>query len=806
MSDHDRRGVAIVLAALLLLAFFVQAISSAAVKSPTFDEQFHIARAYPYVRTNDLRMQQHHPPLVSLLAGMPLLLLPELTPPQDLIGWEHAELFVFADQLLWRTGSPVEKVMFLARFPIALLGVLLGAFVFRWAREAYGIRSGLLAAGLYAFSPNLLAHTRLITNDFAVTALAFIACYLHWRYLRRPSGARLAWAGLSVGLAISAKQSALLLAPTVFVLALAAGWQSCRPRLQRRRALLLACGRGALVLVVAGLALWAFYRFEVRPWPGTTFPLPATTYLMNVVHLVGHLDRGHSAFLLGQVSHDGWWYYFVVAVGLKTPLTSLGLGLVSAWDTLKHRRLRDEVLMYLYPVVFFLMTFFSTINIGYRHILPVIPFLILYGSKVASVHWLPPSCVRRWVLAGLVLAYGMTTVGLHPHYLAFFNAIAGGPHGGYRYLVDSNLDWGQDLELLADYLVDHQVDQVSLAYFGTAVPRHYGIKHEAIWMFGQDKISDAVSLANPEPGWYAISATLIQGAYLANPDDLSWFRLRQPDATVGHSIFLYHVLPDPDPPRWLASCYAPNQALRDEQIGRYLGTDSLRAVGFDCRMSWVIPAGEGPGWYLVPEAADGPGTVSETWLREAEEVFHQRDVAGRPGYTVYRSSGRPTFEKSSLVREAWSSPILSPASGEPTLALHVPVDVGGSVEFLGYSVSSLAARPGAEVELETAWRVVHRPSDLNLSHFVHLVDSSRAVSVGDAMGYQAIQWSPGDVYILYSMLKVPTDADADRYWVQVGLYSLVTGDRLQVRQDGRAVADRLLLTPIAVAPDGRNRP
>ncbi|NIV34707.1 MAG: phospholipid carrier-dependent glycosyltransferase, partial [Anaerolineae bacterium] len=185
---------------ILLLAFFAQAVTSVPLKAPTFDEGFHIARAYAYVRTGDLRMQQNHPPLVSLLAGVPLLLMPELTPPEEIPRWDDAFLFHFADNLFWRLGHDADKMLFLARFPIILLGTLLGAFVYRWAREAHGPLAALLALGLYAFAPNLLAHTRLVTTDLAVTACGFIALYAFWRYLRGPNAWRMGLAGLALGL------------------------------------------------------------------------------------------------------------------------------------------------------------------------------------------------------------------------------------------------------------------------------------------------------------------------------------------------------------------------------------------------------------------------------------------------------------------------------------------------------------------------------------------------------------------------------------------------------------------------------
>jgi hypothetical protein len=791
------------LVALLLLAFYWQAATSAAVKSPTFDEEFHIARAYVYTRTGDLRMQQDHPPLVSLLAGLPLLLLPELTAPQDLIGWEGAKLFPFADQLLWRVGNPVDKMVFLARFPIELVGLVLGAFIFRWAREAYGSRAGVVAAGLYAFSPNLLAHTRLVTNDLAATTFVFAALYAYWRVLRNPSRMRLLVSGVAAGLAVSAKLSAMFLIPLLMVLGLVDAFWASAGQAQRGACLVRALLRGALVVTIAALVVWLVHGLEVRRWPGGRITLPATTYLVNVYRLFDHFEIGHVAFLLGEVSKRGWWYYFVIALLLKTPLLTLVLCLSSAVESIRQRSWREESLLYLYPAAYFAFTLFSSINIGYRHILVLVPFLCLFASKVACMRWRLPAPAHKWGLLAVMAAYAATSVWLHPHYLAYFNLIAGGPNGGYRYLVDSNLDWGQDLRLLNEYLEENDIHEGWLGYFGTANPRHYGIELRTIGPYGAYPIADEVAQLDPAPGWYAISATLMQGPYLADPDALDWFRHRQPVAKVGYSIFLYHVLPDPEPPRWLGACYAPDQALSNDEVRLRTGRDDLRIVGFDCRQSWVIPSGAGPGWYLVPTPVEGRASLAAAWLQGTETVFRQRPWSNRTGYTLRRRTKRQALEVSELVQQAWSSPVLSPGVADPVTALPVPLEMEGSVDFLGYGLSSQAAEPGESIEVTTAWVVRQRPAKLNLSHFAHLVDSTGAISVGDALGYPAILWEPGDMFVQRNTLSIPPGAAPGRYWVQVGMYSLITGDRFAVIQDGEPKADRVLLTSVMVGRAGR---
>jgi hypothetical protein len=783
------------LVTIFLLAFFAQAVTSIPLEAPTFDEEFHIARAYAYVRTGDLRMQQNHPPLVSVLAGLPLLLMPELTPPEKIPRWDDAFLFSFADNLFWRLGHDVDKMLFLARFPVILLGTLLGAFVYRWAREAYGSAAGLLAAGLYAFAPNLLAHTRLVTTDLAVTACGFIALYAFWRYLRCPTGWRLILAGLALGLALAAKLSALFLIPLAILLALLK-WFTTR-RTQTAKPLRLFIVHCSLFILIAGLVVWAFYRFEVRPWPGTGFPLPATTYLLNVRTLIGHAERGHGAFLMGWVSMHGWWYYFPVTFLLKTPLLTLVLLGLAAWDTVRRKLWRKEVALMLFPAAYFGFALTSSLDIGYRYILPIDPFLIVYAAKVAGLTWLRTAWLRRYVLPAWMVLYAAVMLWLHPHYLAYFNLLAGGPGGGYRYLVDSNLDWGQDLKRLKVYLDRQNSDEVWLGYFGTADPAYYGIRYRSLFAPGSSRLADDFSPINPAPGWYAISATVLQGPFSPEPDIFDWFRRHEPVAKVGYSIFVYRVEADLDPPAWLGFCYTPEPVMGDAEIIRRFGRDDLRIVGFDCGQTWVYPAGAGPGWYLVPVAHTGPGTLAAQVMGDAAVVYRERGLRDTTGYTIYRWRGEPALEKLAPVQKAWSSPALAPGEADPVGALHVPADVGGQVAFLGYRLSSDSVTPGGEVVLTTAWQVTARAEDPPLSIFVHLVGPAEAVSVGDGLGFPAIQWVPGDTFIQRNWLPLSTAVPPEQCWVQVGLYSLATSERLPVLEAGKPVADRLLLTQVA---------
>jgi len=598
----------------LLFLFALQAVLSLRTKFTTFDEGYYLSGGYSYLVTGDTRVvNRFHPPLAQVLSALPLLGL-DLNPPQRDPAWwlpkSDLSSRTFALNFLYHNQVPWQSILIRGRLMMVALGVVVGLLVFLWATELWGVRSGLLALVLYAFSPNLLAHARLTTTDFAVAGLAFAACYVLWRFYRRPGLLRLVLAGLVLGLALSTKLSALVFCPIVVLLSVLyvvspPGERRRRePRGDeaeekapppRRRRLATA---SAAVLVVAALAcgvIWLGYlgatgpgtreQFieqacssiageagggEVRrvladlcsrvspliPWPKQYWELFAW--------LLAKSRSGHRAFLAGRLSQSGWWYYFPVVLALKTPLPTLilaALALVVGWS---RRNLFDRLFLLIPPTVFLLVSMTSHINIGYRHVLPVLPFLLVYASQLVAssaparrdLSEDPPerrkrtrrspyggwsSRMRVFGLGALLVWYVVGTVRVAPHYLAYFNELAGGPRQGYRYLVDSNLDWGQDLLGLRDYLREHDIENVKLAYFGSAtrdIIRSLGIPYRPITREERRR---------PAPGVYAVSATRLQGAYgtgafgSARGAEFAWLKRLEPEAVIGYTIFVYRV-------------------------------------------------------------------------------------------------------------------------------------------------------------------------------------------------------------------------------------------------------------------------
>ncbi len=817
-----KKALSIFGASFLLWLLFLQAGLSSPLTSPSFDEPYDLARGYAYARTTDLRMQQEHPVLIDGLGGLMLRLMPELTPPDQIPGWEEAHLFQFSQALLWDMGHDVDKMVFLARFPVISLALILGAVVYRWAADMYGVSGGLLALALIVFNPNIVAHGRILSTDLGATCLATFALYLWWRWARHPTGGRLAATALVLGLALAAKTSNLLLVPLIGVLTVI---RSVEGRWRWPRAVV---AWGAMA--IGGLfVLWALYRFEFRPAPQLTgaCPVPAASYWEAAAWVRHEMQLGRPAFLWGRYTIWGWWYYFPFAFLIKTPLPLLILLGLAVWlhGTRRVSGEGADYALWIFPPLYFGLSAFSTLNLGYRHILPTLPLITIYAAR--AVTWSGLRCKGgRWVLLALLGWLTIAALAIFPHHLAYFNELVGGPANGYRYLVDSNLDWGQGLKHLRRYLKEEGIDDIWLGYFGTADPAYYlsgaGVRYRSLFAPGSPYPAEGFAPINPTPGWYAISATVLQGVFSPEPDLFDWFRRHEPVAKVGYSIFVYQVEPESDPPTWLAFCYAPEPALEDAEITHRFGRSDLRMIHFDCTQTWVYPADTGPGWVLVPIASDGAGSLAEQVLEDAEVVYRERGLREAVGYTVYRwhdepvesilptpaGGGRRPPLSLPLVSEAWSSSVLAPVEGsDPLTALSMPVNFEGQAVFLGYHLSrdltrshltSATVRPGDELVLTTAWRVVARPQHPPLSIFAHLIGPAGAVSVGDGLGFPAIQWLPGDIFIQCNRLSIPPETSSGSYWVQVGLYSLATGERLLALDGGEPIGDRILLESLEV--------
>jgi hypothetical protein len=276
--------------------------------------------------------------------------------------------------------------------------------------------------------------------------------------------------------------------------------------------------------------------------------VPGREYALAVLGQLKHSEKGHDAFLWGRISHQGWWYYYLAALAIKTPIALqllLLLAIYTSFHTIKpstqihgeRTRLYDDFFLIIPPLLLLLAVSAVSVQLGMRYALPVLPFVFVFAGRLAPVMRL-----ERRLFSGIaflsVVWYVLSSISIHPHYLAYFNEYVGGPANGYTYLLDSNLDWGQDLKGLGNYMEARDIEKVKLAYFGTTELKCCGISSEPI----SDQDLASLEEGKFTRGVFAISASLLQGLYLpGDRDRYEWFRDRTPTAQIGYSIFVYEI-------------------------------------------------------------------------------------------------------------------------------------------------------------------------------------------------------------------------------------------------------------------------
>jgi tetratricopeptide (TPR) repeat protein len=548
-------------------------IGSTASRSATFDEPLHLAAGYSALVERDYRIDPTHPPFVRMWAAAPLL----LTGARPLDA-ARVDASAPGDWLLSSVGEArrflygqhdADSVLRAARLAVAFWGLVLGLLVFAWTREWLGPAAAIVAVGLYTCEPNLAAHAALVTTDLPVTCFMFAASYFLWRDVRRPTVSDTAALAIATAFAIVTKFSGLLLLPVIAIMLAA---------FARRRGPLtwsIAGAIGAAVMAVTFIGIWAAYGFRYEPsaTAGWTFHLersplvdanasliaPAAAWL-DAHHVFPNAftqgalvsvaaSRTQSMYLLGQISTEGWWYYFPLAFLIKTPLALVILCACGIWAAL-HRRLTTPSpwLFIAVPLaVVILAGVLSGINIGVRHILAIYPFVVVLAAHGAAWLWRRGRHLPRLTAAGLATAIVIQFAAIYPHTLTFFSPLVGGPDRATRYLADSNIDWGQHLNLVKEWMDRNRVDHINLAYFGTADPAYYGIN--ATLLPGTPAF-DGMAIGKPQlPGYVAVSVNMLSGQYLPPEWRLYYreFGNLTPVAVLGNTIRVYWVGTWPEP-------------------------------------------------------------------------------------------------------------------------------------------------------------------------------------------------------------------------------------------------------------------
>lgn len=546
-------------AALLSIMAALQ-VTSALRECQTYDEHIHIAAGYAYWKTGAYWFNMEHPALVKLIAAVPLLWLnPRLD--TDSAVYRESRDRELGVEFLYHNRIPANRILFAARLPMMAIGIAFGLFLALWVRSKFGAQAALAALLLYCFDPNIVAHSRYVTTDLPMTAAFFVACAGWMRYLEKSRLRDLLLASVLFGIAMVTKYSAALLIP-VFGLLYAIRWWQKPLQFPIRRLVTMAAVLTTVTLAVILVVYWpdtlrclrgraeSFARWgdphtftgRFLAFLGRWVHLPTHTFPFGLEMVADHNRVGHQTYLLGRLSTLGWWYYFPVAFAVKSTMAALlslllllGLAMRVTWRNLRTVPLVWYTLA-LPPLVYFGASMTSSINIGVRHILPVYPFVY-----VVTVAVLAAGDQRRWrhgLLAVVLFLQAAESAAIYPHYLAFFNALSGGPGNGPRYLADSNIDWGQDLKKLARWLNVHGTNRAYIAYFGNDQ-----MSNEGIQAFNVPSTDDQHGREGID-GYVAASVTHLVGTYVG-AEPLAWLRERKPVAKVGYSIYVYDLRKQP---------------------------------------------------------------------------------------------------------------------------------------------------------------------------------------------------------------------------------------------------------------------
>jgi hypothetical protein len=508
----------------LLAIATARIVATYPVFNDTVDESWHIGCGMVWLSGRIYDCNPEHPPLAR---GM-MALSPFLAGARD-TGQHDGAL---EGRAVLHHGGNFDRMLALARMGILPFFWLASLVVYLWARRSFGEPAAFVATLCFTMFPATLAHAGLATTDMPATAsigAAFLAMLL---WMEKPTPSRSLLFGAALALAVLSKFSSLAFLPSAALAALVGYVLSQRPRFKSLIESITRCApSAAIVAVTTAILIWAGYRFHFAG-------VPAPELWQGIRDVMSHNRTGHPGYLLGHYGEQGWWYFYPVAIIFKTPLALLALLGVGAFVCWRRRGERGGA--YVTPLAFSLgilifAAAFSHINLGIRHILPAyVAFCVIAG---VGAQWLWSSGhATRAILAGSLVWFAASSALSHPDYLAYFNVLAG--REPERILVDSDLDWGQDMKRLAVRLKQLDVKELAFDPFNGAYVEDLQAEHRFPPIHPLDP-------SGPSHGWNAASLTMLElwrlGYFKSDPARELWTDRTPPTERVGKGVLLWYV-------------------------------------------------------------------------------------------------------------------------------------------------------------------------------------------------------------------------------------------------------------------------
>jgi hypothetical protein len=529
-------------------------------ESCSSDEVIHLPAGYTYLLKRDFRLNPEHPPLLKALCALPLLVLRPKIDFTDPNWTEHPDQMPFGFRFLYSNNA--DQLLFWGRLPIVILGCILGFFVFRWAQQLYGDLSGLFALGLYSFSPNVIAHSHFVTTDLGSTAFATISFYCLWRFLNGGRKSALYGSALAMGAALASKFSCVFFVPVALCFLWifdpssgnakgasedsapgipsnrskkGKGWKRTVerriyfPRGFWRELVRINRKKVVMELVFLGIAL-SVVQLSYVGSPDLSL------YIKGLLQVNKNHNPDIPYYLHGSFAAGGWWYYFIVAFLVKATAPFLVLILLRIFLLFKNERSDWFSSVFLLgPVLVVFVTVSALADpLGVRYLLPIFPLLMIFSSGcLTAFHKKKGIAIGLWCLLGWHMA---SSLAAFPYSLSYFNEFVGGPSKGYRWLDDSNIDWGQELKGVKTFLGQKGISEVTLYPFSEFDnPQYYGIR--CYRPSDKDWVA-IVSASYPLPGVYVIS-----GHWVARMEALGvgWLEKYPRIGHLGYSMYIFKV-------------------------------------------------------------------------------------------------------------------------------------------------------------------------------------------------------------------------------------------------------------------------
>jgi 4-amino-4-deoxy-L-arabinose transferase-like glycosyltransferase len=550
------RKTTLVLAALLLI-FFVRGCALNNYQSMTSDEPPSFAMGATYWLQGDFSYSPTHPPLKSYLTYW---FTQHLNPNNTVHREQGVDEFLAGRLYLFKENNAIfQKLIWWGRLPFLLVGLLGAVYVYRWAKEVSDRKSALFATALYVFLPTIAALSSVLINDILVSTFSLMTLYYFRHYISSGTWKDAWLTGLCLGVALLSKHTAILLVPLMLIIALVLLFSGhpvpMLPRFRRENEQ--GKGRQALAVaaffvfigLVSGVVLNAGYFFDGTMTPlrdykfdqhfFKTFNNPAISWMpvpLPYWYFKGletnQIFSKDAHYFHGKFVTTEDWYFFLFSFVTKTPLALLAMLAIGLALYPKLKKGRAVDMAFIAMVIIGIIGFFSIeqYKLGIRHVLPVYPFIFIFAALVWHYAHAEKKKALRYTLYALFAWYIIASVLVHPYYMSYFNELIGGSQNGYKYFLDSNVDWGQDLNAVKAWMDETGNSEIGLSYFGSDVPELRGIKSHMI-------------PCEPAPGLQVLSVNNLFGQiFTGQPKECySWLRKVEPSDRIAYSILVFNI-------------------------------------------------------------------------------------------------------------------------------------------------------------------------------------------------------------------------------------------------------------------------